>query len=61
MIKPGRPRVDDDDRKIHISVRITAREYEAICAEATRRRESIGETIRRRTREFNEKLDRSGK
>ncbi len=46
----GRPPLDRDDRSVNVHFRLPAKEYDALYAQASRERVSIGDVIRRRLR-----------
>jgi len=46
-MKPGRPRLDDDDESINVNVRMPSRKYDQLCEEARRQQVSVPEVIRR--------------
>jgi hypothetical protein len=49
-MKRGRPRLAPDDRLVPVSVRLPAKEYDALCAKAQREAVSVPEVIRRALR-----------
>lgn len=48
MNRPGRPKIDQTDESVSVSLTLPAREYDRVFAEAQRERVSIAEVLRRR-------------
>lgn len=46
--REGRPRIDDTDTTMMVSVRIPTKHFDALYAEARRDRETVSDAIRRR-------------
>lgn len=44
---PGRPPLDDDDDTTKASIRLPAKDYDRVCVQARRGRESVSDLIRR--------------
>jgi len=47
----GRPRVDPTDTTVSVHVRVAAKQYDALCAQAGRDRVTLPESIRRALRD----------
>jgi len=45
---PGRPRLDDDDDTVNVTIRLPSRAYDRVYEDAQRDRLSVSEFIRRR-------------
>jgi hypothetical protein len=48
---PGRPRLDDDDPSVPVTVRVPSKQYDKMIAAADRDRVTVAEWIRRQTKD----------
>jgi hypothetical protein len=48
---PGRPRLDDDDSSVPVTVRVPSKQYDKMIAAADRDRVTVAEWIRRHTKD----------
>jgi hypothetical protein len=45
--RPGRPPLDDTDESVHVSLTLTAKQFDRFCQDARREEISVAEAIRR--------------